>query len=266
MKEQNKQNAVLLDIKDRVAHITLNRPDKHNAFDGSVIDRLMEIMDTIEEEEDLVAAILRGKGKSFSAGADLSWMKKAVDASEEENRQGALRLSRVLNKLNTLPVVTIACVQGAAMGGGLGLVACCDIVIAQENAIFSFSEVQVGLIPATISPYVLNTIGQRQARRYFQTGEKMSPARAQEMDLVHEVVLDDDAMNEQLETLLRSIRTNGPSAMKQAKQLCLDYAGKTVTEEVIKDTADRIAQARVSAEAQEGIQAFLEDRKPDWGE
>ncbi len=258
------QEPVQFQVTDRMARVTLNRPDRHNAFNSNVIDQLDEILSELEGREDVIALVLRGRGESFSAGADLNWMEEAAGASEKENREDALELARMLNDLYTLPLTTIACVKGAALGGGLGLVACCDIVITRTDATFGLSEVRVGLIPATISPYVLAAIGPRQTRRYAQTGERFTGTKAAELGLAHEVVEDDDEMENVLDELLRSLRKNGPRAMAKAKQLCLDFAGRRISEDVIEETARRIAAARTSEEGREGVRAFLSDRPPSW--
>lgn len=258
------QDIVLMNVENGVATITLNRPDTHNAFDDHVIAALSGKLDVVRLESDVHAVLLRGAGKSFSAGADLNWMKRAANYTEAQNKADALALADMLNKLYTLPIVTIACVQGAAMGGGMGLASCCDIVIADKDAIFALSEVKLGLIPATIAPYVLRAMGERQARRYFQTGERFNGQRAYDMGFVHEVADGVTDIEVSLETLLKIIAANGPRAMKDAKKLCLDFAGKPITPETINDTASRIAHTRGGVEAKEGLSAFLEKRKAQW--
>ncbi len=255
---------VLLNVEDRIAWITLNRPDRHNAFNSYVIEALTDVFTELESHPNLVAAVLAGNGESFSAGADLNWMKQAAEATEEKNQDDALDLSRMLHRLYTLPAVTIARVQGTAMGGGLGLVSCCDVVAALSETTFAFSEVKLGLIPATISPYVLAATGPGPARRYFQTGEQFSSPTAQEVGLVHEVFETGEEMDNFIERLLEDLQKNGIQAMKQAKRLCLDYAYRPVTEDLLEDAAQRIARARTSDEGREGVRAFLEDRSPDW--
>jgi methylglutaconyl-CoA hydratase len=255
---------VLMDVVDGVVTITLNRPDTHNAFDEHVIAALSGKLDVLRLEKSVNVLVLRGAGKSFSAGADLNWMKRAAGFSEEQNKSDALALAGMLNKLATLQVVTIACVQGAAMGGGLGLASCCDIVIADKDALFALSEVKLGLIPATIAPYVLRAMGERHARRYFQTGERFNGQRAYEIGFVHEIVSGADDMEDRLQGLLKAVSGNGPDAMKDAKKLCLDLAGQPITPELMDDTASRIARTRAGREAKEGLSAFLEKRKAEW--
>ncbi|HEY0901676.1 MAG TPA: enoyl-CoA hydratase-related protein, partial [Micavibrio sp.] len=233
---------VLLNVADGVATITLNRPDTHNAFDEHVIAALTGKLDVLHLDKSVRVLVLRGAGKSFSAGADLNWMKRAAGFTEDQNKADALALAGMLNKLYTLPLLTIACVQGAAMGGGLGLVSCCDIVIADQDALFALSEVKLGLIPATIAPYVLRAMGERQARRYFQTGERFKGKTAHTMGFVHEVVSGTEAMDARLIEILKSVASNGPNAMKDAKKLCLDLAGQDITPALMDDTAARIAR------------------------
>lgn len=257
-------DVVLTSAQDGVATLTLNRPEAHKAFDEEVIAALTANLDKLRDDRSIHAVVLRGAGKSFSAGADLNWMKRAAGFTDQQNKGDALALAAMLNKLNTLPKVTIASVQGVAMGGGLGLVACCDIVIAETDTMFSLSEVKLGLIPATISPYVLRAIGERQARRYFQTAERFNAKIAQQIGLVHELAEDEEDRAEKLAAILASVAANGPYAMAASKQLCLDLAGKPVTQDLMNDTATRIAQTRSGSEAKEGLGAFLEKRKPSW--
>lgn len=255
---------VLMDVKGDVATLTLNRPATHNAFDEHVIAALSGKLDALHIEENVRVVVLRGAGKSFSAGADLNWMQRAAGFTDQQNKADALALAAMLNKLNTLPQMTIACVQGAAMGGGMGLVSCCDIVIARRDCVFATSEVKLGLIPATIAPYVIRAIGERQARRYFQTGEKFDGTIAQSIGLAHEVVEDDAAMDAALQKILAHVAANGPQAMKAAKRLCHDLAGREVNQALMDDTATRIARTRAGAEAKEGLNAFLEKRKASY--
>lgn len=257
---------VLMDVVDGVAIITLNRPDTHNAFDEHVIAALSGKLDVLGLEADVHAIVLRGAGKSFSAGADLNWMKRAAGFTEAQNKDDALALATMLNKLYTMPKVTIACVQGAAFGGGMGLVSCCDIVIADKDAVFALSEVKLGLIPATIAPYVLRALGERHARRYFQTGERFSGQRAYEIGLVHEVTTGLVGMESHLQSILAALAANGPKAMKESKNLWLELSGQPITPDLIDDTASRIARIRAGIEAKEGLNAFLEKRKAEWAE
>jgi len=256
--------AILTRDADGTAWVTLNRPEVHNAFDEIMIRELREIFQTLEADNHCRTVVIRGEGKSFSAGADLGWMKRAADFSHNENLADAEYLAAMLNSLYSLNKLTIACVRGAAMGGGLGLVACCDLVIADADTIFALSEVKIGLIPATISPYVLAAMGGRNARRYFQTGERFKGQRAYDLGLVHEVTTTDAQMTAQLNTALDHVRTSGPFAMREAKRLILDYADQPLTAKIMEDSAERIAAIRARPEAREGLNAFLEKRTPDW--
>lgn len=247
-------DSVLLSFDNQIATLTLNRPEVHNAFNAEMIESLTNACDALTQRNDMRAVVIRGEGKSFSAGADLNWMKESVNFSKSENRADAVALAEMLNKLNTLPQLTIACVHGAAFGGGFGLVSCCDFVIAGERALFSLSEVKLGLIPATIGPYVVQAIGQRQARRFFQTGERFGAEKALEIGLVHEM----GDIDEILKNLLNEISKNGPTAMRASKKLCFDLSGSYVSEAIMEDTAERIATIRTGEEAQERLKKFLE--------
>ena len=255
------EDSILIEFKKSVAWITLNRPDVHNAFDEGLISLLHDTLEEIAVRDDIYAVVLSGAGKSFSAGADLNWMARAANFTEEQNKKDALKLARMLNRLYTLPQLTIACVHGAAMGGGLGLVACCDIALATKQAVFSLSEVKLGLIPATIGPYVLRAVGERHARRYFQTAERFDADTAFSIGLVQDVSDTPEDMDKSLSGILESVAANGPLAMRESKKLCLDLAGKSVTGAVIEDTAGRIAKTRCGGEARSRVSAFLEKKK-----
>jgi methylglutaconyl-CoA hydratase len=262
IKSPNEQ--VLFDVDNRgVATVTLNNPEKHNAFDDSIIFALNQLFQAIADCHDINVMVLASTGKNFSAGADLAWMQRMASYSYEENLSDANALAQMLKNLNFLPQPTIAKVQGAAFGGAVGLASCCDIVLASEKASFCLSEVKLGLIPATISPYVVNAIGQKASRRYFQTAERFFADKAQQLGLVDEIyplTALDSAVTEMVNTLL----ANGPLAVRQAKQLALDVAYQDIDEVLIKNTCERIAAIRVSAEGQEGLTAFFEKRQPAW--
>ena len=258
-------DTVLLSTEEKVAYVTLNRPELHNAFNQEMISDLADCFKGLSERADIDVVVLKSEGKSFSAGADMNWMKAAAGYSEDENYQDALNLAGMLKALYDLPQFTIALVHGAAMGGGMGLVSCCDLVIAEAETKFALSEVKLGLIPATIAPYVMRAIGRRQARRYFQSAEFIPAARAQEIGLIHEVVEGQDQLQSKLEEILNIARKNGSQAMREAKQLASDINIDDVIGEVLMDdTARRIAKIRTGEEAQEGLSAFLEKRKPAW--
>lgn len=248
-----------------IATLTLNRPERHNAFDDTLIADLTAELKRLEGLDEVRVVILAGEGKSFSAGADLNWMKRMATYSREDNYRDAMALASLMETLDRLAKPTIARVQGAAFGGGVGLVACCDIAIASEAASFCLSEVKLGLIPAAISPYVTKCIGEKQARRYFVTAERFDAAEARRIGLVHEVV-PPEALDERITELTRQIRGNGPLAMAAAKQLARDVSRGVVDRAMMDETSRRIADIRVSPEGQEGIGAFLEKRKAAWTE
>lgn len=242
--------------------IILNQPEKHNAFDDKTIARLDAVFKELHQSPPN-AVILSARGRSFSAGADLNWMKRMATYSMEANLQDAQALSNMLARLNTLPCPTIANVQGAAFGGAIGLISCCDIAIASDNALFAISEVKIGLIPATISPFVINAIGPRHARRYFCTGELFDAKTALSIQLIHEVT-SLECLHDRVIEISKRIANNSPQACIAAKQLVLDYQFQPTNQHLRDDSAQRIADVRVSQEGQEGLAAFLEKRSPHW--
>lgn len=247
-----------------IAILTLNRPDKRNAFNGQVIGEITDALETIEEQDGVRVLILRGAGKVFSAGADLAWMKAAQDWTREDNEEDAMALAVMLRKLANLPQMTLALVQGAAMGGGAGLVAACDVAVAMAGTKFSFSEVKLGLTPATISPFVLEAIGPRWAKALFVTAEVFDAGFAEKIGLVQYVVDDLQSMTEMEEYLAGLAMAGAPGAIRDAKALVRDFAGAPVTDSLSRETAKRIAERRTSEEGKEGLSAFLEKRKPNW--
>jgi len=250
--------------RDGLAVITLNRPDKHNAFNATLINELSDAFDDIRRESNIRLVILRGAGKSFSAGADLDWMKAAASYTQQENEADAFRLAQMLRKLHDLPQPTLALVQGAAIGGGAGLVAACDIVIAMSKTTFKFSEVRLGLTPATISPFVINAIGRRWAKALFMTAESFDAAYAEKMALVHYIAQDEKEMQELEEYITSLVFAAAPGAVTDAKRLVDDVTGQEITDALGHETSKRIAARRASEEGREGVSAFLEKRKPDW--
>lgn len=249
----------------RVAEIALARPEVHNAFDDHLIVALIEALIALERDAAVRAVVVTGDGASFSAGADLVWMRRMAGAPEEDNRHDALRLAELMRTLAFFAKPTIAKINGSAFGGGVGLVACCDIAIASDAAQFGLTEVKLGLVPAVISPYVIDAIGERQALRYFQTGEIFDAAEAQRIGLVHRVVAAgalEGAVAEQAALLVKA----GPEALAQAKALAHRVAGRILERRrlVDEENAALIAKLRVSAEGQEGLTAFLDKRKPSW--
>ncbi|MFQ5534490.1 MAG: enoyl-CoA hydratase-related protein [Sphingomonadales bacterium] len=260
-----KDELVKLDIDGRgVATLTLNRPEVHNAFNDAVITRLSEIFAALKDDGNVRVVVVRASGKSFSAGADAKWMRSAAGYSKDRNMADAMRMGEMLRLFNFLPKPTIALVQGAALGGGVGLVSCCDIVIASRNAKFGLTEVRLGLTPATISPYVVAAIGSRHARRYFVTGERFDAETACEIGLVHEVADDHNALDEAGERIIGACLAGAPGAIADAKRLQFTVAGRPVDDELMVDTARYIAEGRASAEGKEGLAAFLEKRRPGW--
>ena len=255
---------VITDVDTRgVATVTLNRPDKHNAFDDVIIAQLREAFDALAARADVRVVILASMGKSFSAGADLSWMKRMAEYDFAHNLKDAELLAGMLKALHDLPQATIAKVQGAAYGGAVGLASCCDIAIGSERASFSLSEVKIGLIPATISPYVIRSIGERAARRYFTTGERFDAEEAHRIGLLHEVVAQDQLDNA-VSTMVEALLSSAPLAVRAAKKLITEIAGCAIDADLIADSCNRIAEIRVSQEGQEGLTAFLSKRKPNW--
>ncbi len=246
-----------------VATVTLDRAEKHNAFDDALIVALADAFRRLGANDGVRAMILAANGKSFSAGADISWMKRMAGAAEAENIRDARALADMLRLLNDMPKPTLALVRGAALGGGVGLVACCDIALAADQASFALSEVRLGLIPATIGPYVVAAIGARAARRYFLTAERFGADRACALGLVHAVVPGAE-LAAAGEGILADLLAGGPKAQIEAKALIRAIAGRPIADDLVDDTARRIARVRAGAEAREGLDAFLSKRKPSW--
>ena len=249
---------------DGVVFVTINRPQKKNAFDAPTIAALHEAFETLHGADHVRAVFLRGAGGTFSAGADLSWMRDAADWSESDNRDDAMGLARMLKALHDVPALTIAIVEGAAMGGGAGMVAACDMAVAVEGAKFAFSEVKLGLIPATIAPYVVEAVGARRARALFLTGNTFDAGYAAHLGLIDMVLPDAAAIDSFVTMLTDSLSGSAPGAMGDAKRLVHHVAGHRLDSGLLEETAKRIARARVSAEGQEGVRAFLDKRKPLW--
>lgn len=257
---------VQLTVDDRgVATVRLNRPDVHNAFNAEVIETLKQTFLTLAGRQDVRVVVLRGAGRSFSAGADLNWMKAAGQSfTVEENVADAKNLAAMLRALRDLPQPSIALPHGTAMGGGVGLVATADIAIATRAARFAFSEVRLGLTPATISPYVVEAMGARAARRYFLSGERFDGEQALHYGLIHQLTEDEADMNAAAEAVIGAILAAAPGAIHAAKELIDAVAGKPIDEAVMDDTARRIAHQRTTDEAKEGLAAFLDKRKAKW--
>ena len=258
-------DAILVTRSGRVATITLNRASVHNAFDDALIADLTRALVDCELDANVRVVVLTGSGASFSAGADLHWMRRMAGASEADNEADALGLATLMRTLNFLSKPTIARVNGSAYGGGVGLVACCDVAIGVDGAKFSLSEVKLGLVPAAISPYVVAAIGGRHARRLFVSGEVFDAATAARIGLLHDCVAA-DALDDAIDRVVHFLGKGGPVAQTEAKQLALRIDGMTraSAEKLDADNARLIARLRVSAEGQHGIGAFLDKRAPDW--
>lgn len=259
-------DTVLLDIDNRgVARLTLNRPEKHNAFDSQLISLLQDSLDAVKDDADVRVVVLAAMGDNFSSGADLNWMKNASEFSLKENIADATALAQVLYTLNTLPFPTIAVAQGFSCGGAMGLLSCCDFVLSCPLAKFVFSEVKLGLIPAVISPYVIAAIGERNARRYFLSAERFNSHEAHRIGLVSEIV-DRDQLPVALDKTIALFLLNSPAAMSEAKALISHVYDHPINADLIRKTSEWIAQVRTSEEGQEGLRAFMEKRAPAWAE
>jgi methylglutaconyl-CoA hydratase len=246
-----------------VARVWLQRPEVRNAFDAATIAALTDAFATLAQDLSLRAIVLGSRGPSFCAGADLQWMREAADQDWDDNHRDAARLAHMLWTLASCPMPVLARVQGDCHGGGVGLVACCDIVVASQGVGFALSEARLGLIPATISPYVIQAIGERAARRYFLTAERFEAERAQDLGLVHEVCAP-EALDDTVNALLHRILANGPMAVRACKQLVKEVAHLPLNRELRELTARRIADVRASDEGREGLRAFLARSQPAW--
>lgn len=247
----------------KVATVRLNRPDKHNAFDELLIAELTQAFRDLASDAAVRVVVLTANGQSFSAGADLDWMKRMSAMGRAENERDAMALANVMEAIDHCPKPVVGVIQGAAFGGGVGLVACCDIAIATSSASFCLSEVRLGLIPAVISPYVAAAIGPRACRRYFLTAEKFDAATAAKLGLVHRVV-EAEALEAARDETIKQLLTGGPAAQAAAKDLIRRVTFAPLDDALRRNTAGRIADVRASAEGKEGIAAFLEKRKPNW--
>lgn len=255
------EQATSLSIDNKVASITLNRPEKHNAFDDAVIAELLGHLDAIRNDDRIRVMVLKAEGKHFCAGADLAWMKRMAKLNYEENLADARELARLMTELDALPIPTVVRVQGAAYGGAIGLIACCDIAIASENARFCLSEVKLGLAPATIGPFVVEAMGARRCGQLFTTAEVFNAQQAEAYGLLHKVA-PLDALDSALDETVTHLLNAGPSATKAAKRLIKLI--QTSPDTLSEDTSKMIAELRVSDEGQEGLGAFFEKREPSW--
>lgn len=256
---------VLLDASPSgVATVTLNRPAQKNAFNAEVIAALNQTLETLEGADGVRVVFLRGAGGAFSAGADLEWMRSAVEMTEHDNKDDAMEMAVMLRRLYELPALTVALVEGGAYGGGAGLAAACDLSVATRDARFAFSEVKLGLIAATISPYVVAAIGPRKARSLFATGRVFDAEEARRIGLIDEIVDGAQGLSSAMERIAGEIMACAPGAMAASKRLVEDVAGRTIDHPLMEETARRIARARVSPEGQEGVRAFLGKTRPGW--
>lgn len=256
--------ALKIEIDARgVATVTMNRPEVHNAFDDLLIARLTEVFRDLGQRPEVRVVVLAAAGRSFSAGADLNWMKRMAGYSDEENLRDAMALALMMETVDRCQKPTIAMVQGAAYGGGVGLVAACDIAIASDKASFALSEVKLGIIPAVISPYVVAAIGARACRRWFLTGERFSAAEARRIGLLHECV-QEDKLDEARELMIAALLQCGPQAQGHAKELIHVVRNSDSGPDLMRFTARFIAEVRAADEGREGLGAFLEKRKPNW--
>ena len=246
-----------------VVSIGLNRPDVHNAFNDILIREMVELFDGFEGREDLRAIVLRGDGKNFCAGADLNWMAGMVDYDRNENIRDSAELAKMFATINESPVPVIGRIQGAAIGGGVGLVAVCDIVIAETASKFGLSEVKLGILPAVISPYVIRKIGETHARALFLTGERFGVERARAIGLVHHVADGLEELDRAVERVVGDLKTSGPQAVRECKRL-IEHVAHSELADAIPYTIEAIAERRISSEGQAGMKAFLDREKPPW--
>jgi methylglutaconyl-CoA hydratase len=258
-----RMETVAVDVRNGVALVALARPEVHNAFDEVLVAELTAALEKLDRDPAVRAVVLMGQGRSFCAGADLAWMRKMAGYGHDENVADARALAEMLRTLAHLAKPTIALVHGAALGGGVGLVACCDIAVATQQATFALSEAKLGLVPATISPYVIEAIGARHARRYFLTAERFTAAEAYRIGLVHDIVTDEE-LDARINEILGHLLIAGPCAQAEAKALVRGVAHRRIDDELIAGTAECIAVVRASAEAREGVSAFLSKRAPEW--
>lgn len=256
-------NTLDIHIEGHVAKVFLNRPEVRNAFNDGVITELAETFTRLGQDPGVRVIVLGGHGKAFCAGADLNWMKSMAGYGWEDNRADASRLAEMLWAIYSCPLPVVGRLHGDCYAGGMGLAACCDVLVAADGMHFCLSEARLGLLPATISPYVMRAMGQQAARRYFITAERFSAAQAREMGFVHEMVAP-DALDAKVDEIVALLVANGPAAVKACKRLVQDFAGREITQDLRAETARRIADIRASDEGREGVQAFLNKREPAW--
>lgn len=256
-------NALTIAVQDRIARITLTRPEVRNAFNDDVIQQLKAAFEAVGARDDVRAVVLAAVGPAFCAGADLNWMRRMADYTREENVADAGQLAAMLRAIYECPKPTIAAVQGDVFAGGMGLVAACDMAVSVDSATYCLSEVKLGLIPATISPYVIRAMGARASHRYFLTAERFSAQEAHRIGFVHELV-GADALDAKVSELAQALASASPAAVKACKRLVQDVAERTIDDGLIAATVQGIADIRASEQGREGVQSFLQKRKPAW--
>ena len=262
----NSYKTIQLDQKKSgVSYVTMNRPDVHNAFNAQMIEELTSVFKNLNDDKSVQVIILQANGKSFSAGADINWMKSMASATESENKVDSEKLASLMRTINFNTKATIAKIQGLALGGGVGLACCCDIVVAEENARFGLTEAKLGLVPAVISPYVIDAIGTRKARRYFQTAEIFDATQAKSIGIVSELAIK-ESMDSIIDGQLELMALTGPNAKEISKKLVMSVVGRTLPQQKKIDeyTTQVIAAVRVSAEGQKGLNAFLNKKTINW--
>ncbi len=247
--------------QEDVCEITLNRPEKINTLNKELLIKFTEYLTQIATQKNIRVVIISGAGKWFCAGADLRWMQQASELDANTNYDEAYRLANMFHQINNLPMVTIARVSGGALGGGIGILCCCDLVVASEESVFSFGELKLGLLPATIMPYVLETIGERQARRFMLSGEQFTSIVAKQINIVHEIVKSND-LDKEVQHQVQHFLSCAPDTLRECKSLIQQYS--FTEKQFIEDTARILARSRNSTEAKEGIQAFLKKTRPSW--
>ena len=256
--------SILTEVDDSVGIVTLNKEERHNAFDQQLIDELTHALLSLDADPAARVIVLSSAGKSFCAGADLNWMKRAITNTAQENLHDAHAFARLMRTLNELSKPTIARVHGPAFGGGVGLIAACDIALATYDAQFALTEVKLGILPAVVAPYLMAAIGERQCRRYLLSAERFSAAEAYRIGLVHEIVPGEEELDEAIGEIIDSLLKNGPNAQAECKALLRIVAGQPIDDATVEETTQRAAIVRSTPEGHEGLSAFLEKRKPNW--
>lgn len=256
--------SIITEVDDSVGLITLNKADRHNALDETLIAEITNGLLELEADPRVRAVVLSSTGKSFCAGTDINWMRRAASYTAQENLRDARHLARLMATLNELSKPTIVRVQGPAYGGGLGLIAACDIAVATYDALFALTEVKLGILPGVVCPYVLAAIGERHCRRYMLTAERFSAAEAYRLGLLHEIVPGEEQLDEAIGEIIDNLLKNGPNAQAECKALIRAISGQPIDESISEETAQRVTRVHASPEGKEGLAAFLEKRQPNW--